>query len=242
MRSASHAARRRTSNGQRIVRLAWSSSCVRRRRAVRAAHGDVRDCRRPTERAEHNHRHGWRGPRDGRYELRRATMVDLIRTAHAVDADKVVGGPHWLELDRFDVIAKCRQQRRAKREADVAGAPRAAVRSGGPPGCRDIDGHALVRGTERSCGNRQPASPPAASSRFSPGGVSRNGGGPDDRDDPPRSRCAPSRSAAARDGLAAARSGIADTTGLSGTFDIDVRFSPPQLADRWRSGHNGLRS
>jgi uncharacterized protein (TIGR03435 family) len=44
--------------------------------------------------------------RDGRYELRNATMVDLIRTAYGVDADKVVGGPSWLELDRFDVIGK----------------------------------------------------------------------------------------------------------------------------------------
>ena len=44
--------------------------------------------------------------RDGRYVLRRATMVDLIRTAYAVDADKVVGGPHWLELDRFDVVGR----------------------------------------------------------------------------------------------------------------------------------------
>jgi uncharacterized protein (TIGR03435 family) len=44
--------------------------------------------------------------RDGRYELRNATMVDLIRTAYTVDADKVLGGPTWLEFDRFDVIAK----------------------------------------------------------------------------------------------------------------------------------------
>src|SRR5262245_3310459 len=44
--------------------------------------------------------------RDGRYELRNATMVDLIRTAYSVDADKVLGGPNWLEFDRFDVIAK----------------------------------------------------------------------------------------------------------------------------------------
>jgi uncharacterized protein (TIGR03435 family) len=43
--------------------------------------------------------------RGGRYELRRATMVDLIRTAYGVDADKVIGGPSWLETDRFDVIA-----------------------------------------------------------------------------------------------------------------------------------------
>jgi uncharacterized protein (TIGR03435 family) len=33
-------------------------------------------------------------------------MVDLIRTAYSVDADKVFGGPTWLEYDRFDVIGK----------------------------------------------------------------------------------------------------------------------------------------
>jgi uncharacterized protein (TIGR03435 family) len=45
-------------------------------------------------------------PRNGRYEIRRATMVDLIRTAYGVEADKVVGGPHWLEMNRFDIVAK----------------------------------------------------------------------------------------------------------------------------------------
>ena len=45
--------------------------------------------------------------RGGRYEIRRATMVDLIRTAYSVDDnEKVQGGPAWLDLDRFDVIAK----------------------------------------------------------------------------------------------------------------------------------------
>jgi uncharacterized protein (TIGR03435 family) len=42
----------------------------------------------------------------GRYELHRATMLDLIRTAHAVDADKVFGGPSWLDYERFDIITK----------------------------------------------------------------------------------------------------------------------------------------
>lgn len=42
----------------------------------------------------------------GRYEFTNATMVDLIRTAYNVDADKVQGGPSWLESDRFDIIAK----------------------------------------------------------------------------------------------------------------------------------------
>ena len=44
--------------------------------------------------------------RPGRYELHNATMLDLIRTAYSFDADKIVGGPNWLEYDRFDVIAK----------------------------------------------------------------------------------------------------------------------------------------
>src|SRR5438034_28994 len=41
--------------------------------------------------------------RGERYQVRNASMVDLIRTAYGVEADKVVGGPSWLEFDRFDV-------------------------------------------------------------------------------------------------------------------------------------------
>ena len=44
--------------------------------------------------------------RSGRYELRQATMLDLIATAYALDPDNILGGPPWLELDRFDVIAQ----------------------------------------------------------------------------------------------------------------------------------------
>lgn len=44
--------------------------------------------------------------RGDRYVLRDATLVDLIATAYGVENDKVVGGPSWLDTDRFDVIAK----------------------------------------------------------------------------------------------------------------------------------------
>ena len=44
--------------------------------------------------------------RGGRYEVKTATMVDLIRIAYGFDNDKVLGGPNWLEMDRFDVIGK----------------------------------------------------------------------------------------------------------------------------------------
>jgi uncharacterized protein (TIGR03435 family) len=49
-----------------------------------------------------------KGPamRGGRYELKTATMVDLVATAYGLQNDKVLGGPSWLEMTRFDVIAK----------------------------------------------------------------------------------------------------------------------------------------
>jgi uncharacterized protein (TIGR03435 family) len=46
------------------------------------------------------------GLRGDHYELRNATMLDLIARAYGVEDEKVLGGPNWLELDRFDVIAK----------------------------------------------------------------------------------------------------------------------------------------
>jgi uncharacterized protein (TIGR03435 family) len=47
--------------------------------------------------------------RGGRYEIRKGTMVDLVRLAYGVDGDKVLGGPAWLDTDRFDIIAKAPQ-------------------------------------------------------------------------------------------------------------------------------------
>src|SRR5437763_12941062 len=44
--------------------------------------------------------------RGGRYDLRKATRLDLIETAYGVSADTVLGGPNWLDRNRFDVIAK----------------------------------------------------------------------------------------------------------------------------------------
>ena len=44
--------------------------------------------------------------RGDRYVLRQANMVDLIAAAYGIDDERVLGGPSWLEHDRFDVIAK----------------------------------------------------------------------------------------------------------------------------------------
>jgi uncharacterized protein (TIGR03435 family) len=44
--------------------------------------------------------------RGARYDLRKATMIDLIHAAWDVEPDLIVGGPDWLAFDRFDVAAK----------------------------------------------------------------------------------------------------------------------------------------
>ena len=58
--------------------------------------------------SENNFNLFMRGPqtRAGRYEIRTATMADLIGAAYGIDTDKVYGGPNWLELDRFNITAK----------------------------------------------------------------------------------------------------------------------------------------
>jgi len=43
---------------------------------------------------------------DDRYELKSASMLDLIVAAYGWEAEKIVGGPNWLEMEYFDVIAK----------------------------------------------------------------------------------------------------------------------------------------
>src|SRR5579871_1642161 len=62
-----------------------------------------------------------RGPqtRSGRYEIRTATMVDLISVAYGVEADKVYGGPNWLELDRYDIIAKLPTGANAEKQKEL---------------------------------------------------------------------------------------------------------------------------
>src|SRR2546421_824113 len=48
--------------------------------------------------------------RGGRYDLRNATMVEMISMAYSInDNDLIAGGPAWLERNRFDIAAKAPQ-------------------------------------------------------------------------------------------------------------------------------------
>jgi len=59
-----------------------------------------------TPKTEVNTFMGVNPPRNGRYEFHSASMIDLIHTAYGTDPDKILGGPGWLEMERYDVIAQ----------------------------------------------------------------------------------------------------------------------------------------
>jgi uncharacterized protein (TIGR03435 family) len=42
----------------------------------------------------------------GRYVIRDATMADLVATAYNLDPANIQAGPAWLDLDRFDILAR----------------------------------------------------------------------------------------------------------------------------------------
>jgi uncharacterized protein (TIGR03435 family) len=42
----------------------------------------------------------------GHYEIRQASMLELIHMAYGIDPERIYGGPNWLEMDRFDVFGK----------------------------------------------------------------------------------------------------------------------------------------
>ena len=44
--------------------------------------------------------------RGDRYSLRQSSLVDMIALAYGVKPEMVQGGPSWLELRRFDIVAK----------------------------------------------------------------------------------------------------------------------------------------
>jgi uncharacterized protein (TIGR03435 family) len=48
--------------------------------------------------------------RGERFDIRNATMVDLIAFAYGVEGGMVLGGPNWLDRKRFDILAQAPQR------------------------------------------------------------------------------------------------------------------------------------
>ena len=43
------------------------------------------------------------------YEYKAAVMCDFVANAYSVDPEKVLGGPMWLEYDRYDIVGRIPQ-------------------------------------------------------------------------------------------------------------------------------------
>src|SRR5688500_3405758 len=79
--------------------------------------------------------------RGTRYEVRHASMVDLIRTAYNVQPERITGGPGWLEWNRFDIAALAPENTPGARARDAQNAACGALQAGRSRGYGDNDSH-----------------------------------------------------------------------------------------------------
>ena len=191
-----------------------------------------------------------RGPfySSGRFELRFATMLDLIHVAYNVDPEKVSGGPNWLEMDRFDVFAKPpaasnAESRRLMLQALLAdrfnlvvhndSSPMAvyALTAGKHPKLKEADGSGET-GCNFTVPNPPPPGPPA-------------GGGPITVPVIVYTCRNTSMAAFAAGMLSMAGAGqyfnnrlVVDQTGLKGSWDFNFQFTPKIPAGIPTTGEN----
>ena len=166
-----------------------------------------------------------RGPqeRGGRYEIRTATMADLISTAYGVDGDKVYGGPNWLELDRFDVTGKLPpgstpETRKTMLRTLLAERFHLVAR----PDSRPMPAYIMTAGKHPLLKDADPAAPKGCQGKPRPQGAKPT--------DPIEVAChGLSASEIAEDlhDMAGGylRSPVVDSTGLKGTYDFDLKWT-----------------
>jgi uncharacterized protein (TIGR03435 family) len=180
-----------------------------------------------------------RGPivRGGRFEVRTASMVDLISKAYGVESNAVLGGPSWLEWDRFDITAKYSPDSTAESRKimlqnlladrfklvvhkDTKPLPAWAVTAGKHLSLRKSDGSGQTGckfiPPERPAGAADGAAPPEQFFAYA---------------------CCNMTMAAFAEGfrnlnmawLLVGDDPVVDQTGLSGPWDFDFKFSPRNL-------------
>ena len=175
--------------------------------------------------------------RGGRYDLRNATMLDLIATAYSVtDRDLVFGGPAWLERQRFDIAAKAPQDTtpaavRMMLQSLLAERFKLVIH----PDTRPMSGYVLTLGKDKH--KLKEAAGPGSGCQ----------GNPPPQPPPPIPMLNGSCRGVTMEQFAQTLRQIAngyittpvqDQTGLKGYWDFDVRFTPfPVLS---RAGSDGV--
>jgi uncharacterized protein (TIGR03435 family) len=168
--------------------------------------------------------------RGDRYELKHATMLDLIRTAYGVDADKVFGGPSWLEYDKYELSAKTKPGTktatlRLMLQSLLEERFKLVLKADSKP----VPAYLLKAVKERP--NLKPAEGSNASGCTA--GLSASAdGGPPLRTIRCRNVTMESFAAGLRLATPAAFSNlpVVDSTGIDGTYDIDLGYQPISAA------------
>ena len=173
--------------------------------------------------------------RGNRYEMRNATMVDLIRTAYNVQPERISGGPSWLEWNRFDIAALAPEKTSSRSAAgDAEDAAGRAVQAGRARGHGDHDrdgaegeGHPQVEGVSTPGGGCKAQSAPG------PNGVAEI-----------TATCSMTMAQFVeqlpRNQSAYFPNGqkLIDETGLSGSWDFQLKFTPRPLLGQ--AGSDGI--
>ena len=195
------------------------------------------------------------GTQGGRFTATGLPLRMLIQNAYQVQEDQIIGGPSWLVADRFDVQAKAegnppREQVQLMIRALLADRFKLAVHKE----TRDVAVFALVmarsdgrlgaqlRKVEVDCtpgrGQVGDRTPPNAASGPRRGCGTTVGPGVVMAQGQTIAQLATAFSALSNTGSSLNRP-VVDRTGLTGTFDADLRFTPERIANGWARGAGG---
>jgi uncharacterized protein (TIGR03435 family) len=168
------------------------------------------------------------GLRGTRYLVRQGTIVDYISLAYDVDNDKVLAGPSWLDLRRFDVSARApvgSTPEQAKLMLQTLLAQRFSLKV--HKDSKELPGFVL------SAGSGKPKMKPAADSGAGPNCQ----GQPINSSDAVPQQVVDCRSISMDDlarlvGNIMNSSSALNKTGLEGKWDFTIKWTPPPLLAR----------
>src|SRR5215470_16188126 len=176
------------------------------------------------------------GLRGTRYLVRQATMVDLISLAYGIDNNKILGGPSWLDLDRFDLSARAPSgstPEQARLMLQTLLAERFSLKI--HKDSKELPGFVL------SAGNGKPNMKPAADASAGPNCQGQPQSASPDTVPQQVVDC----HSISMDDLARLVANIANgsgsglnKTGLEGKWDFTIRWTPPPLLAR--AGADGI--
>jgi uncharacterized protein (TIGR03435 family) len=176
------------------------------------------------------------GLRGTRYLIRTGTLLEMIALGYDLEKDKVLGGPSWLDIDRFDVAARAPAGSNPQ-QALVMIQTMLAQRFGLKvhKDMKELPGFVLSAGSGKT--KMKPAADPAASTNC-------QGQPQTPSPDTVPLQVVECRSVPVEDLLRLvvnfgnAGGKALDKTGLEGKWDFTIRWTPPQLVAR--AGTEGI--